>query len=112
MKLVNPKSQAMFMERIEAKSAVMCRERPPATRHLSQRMAAANPTRVTLVIIRSASQAGVQVEPGITVGGKYQVERPLARGGMGSVWVARHVKLGSSVAIKFLDAHLGVERVP
>ncbi len=48
----------------------------------------------------------MQIAPGVTIGGKYQVEKPLARGGMGAVWVARHIKLGSPVAIKFLDAHL------
>lgn len=48
----------------------------------------------------------MQVVPGTLVGGKYYLERPLARGGMGAVWVARHAKLGSPVAIKFLDAHL------
>ena len=48
----------------------------------------------------------MQVVAGVIVGGKYQVEQPLARGGMGAVWVARHIKLGSAVAIKFLDAHL------
>ncbi len=48
----------------------------------------------------------MHIGPGITVGGKYVLERPLARGGMGSVWVARHAKLGSTVAVKFLDAHL------
>ena len=42
--------------------------------------------------------------PGAVIGGKYRVERALARGGMGSVWVARHVQLGSEVALKFLDA--------
>jgi serine/threonine protein kinase len=46
----------------------------------------------------------VQIVPGITIGDKYQLERPLARGGMGAVWVARHVKLGQTVAVKFLDA--------
>jgi serine/threonine protein kinase len=44
------------------------------------------------------------LEPGAVVGGKYRIERALARGGMGSVWVARHVQLGSTVALKFLDA--------
>ena len=48
----------------------------------------------------------MQVAPGITIGGKYTIEQPLARGGMGAVWVARHVKLGNPVAVKFLDAHL------
>src|SRR4051812_16093789 len=52
------------------------------------------------------SEARVQVVPGIVVGGKYQVEHPLARGGMGAVWAARHTKLGSAVAIKFLEDHL------
>lgn len=46
----------------------------------------------------------MQLEPGAVVGGKYRIERALARGGMGSVWVARHVQLGSTVALKFLDA--------
>jgi serine/threonine-protein kinase len=46
----------------------------------------------------------MQLAPGAVFGGKYQIERALARGGMGSVWVARHVQLGSTVAVKFLDA--------
>ncbi|MBK8252715.1 MAG: serine/threonine protein kinase [Polyangiaceae bacterium] len=40
---------------------------------------------------------------GTVVGGKYRIEKALARGGMGSVWIARHVQLGSTMAIKFLD---------
>ncbi|HTN91349.1 MAG TPA: protein kinase [Sorangium sp.] len=40
--------------------------------------------------------------PDSVVGGKYRLERPLSRGGMGSVWVARHVNLGSLVAVKFM----------
>ena len=46
----------------------------------------------------------MQLAPGALIGGKYRIERPLAKGGMGSVWVARHEQLGSTVAIKFLDA--------
>jgi serine/threonine-protein kinase len=34
--------------------------------------------------------------------GNYVVDRPLARGGMGSVYVARHPHLGREVAVKFL----------
>jgi eukaryotic-like serine/threonine-protein kinase len=44
------------------------------------------------------------------VASKYLLERPLAQGGMGSLWVARHVELDVEVAIKFSsmersDAH-------
>ncbi|XXT17095.1 serine/threonine-protein kinase [Sorangium sp. So ce429] len=40
--------------------------------------------------------------PDSVVGGKYRLERPLSHGGMGSVWVARHINLGSPVAVKFM----------
>jgi eukaryotic-like serine/threonine-protein kinase len=45
----------------------------------------------------------MDVEPGTIVGEKYCIERPLSRGGMGSVWVARHVQLDAPVAVKFMD---------
>src|SRR5204863_5150714 len=32
--------------------------------------------------------------------------RPLGRGGMGSVWVGRHEKLDTDVAVKFVSAEL------
>ncbi len=41
-------------------------------------------------------------EPGKLVGGKYRLEKPLARGGMGSVWLARHTELDAPVAVKFM----------
>src|SRR5262249_37817840 len=34
------------------------------------------------------------------ISGKYRLERPLARGGMGSVWVARHLALDVDVAVE------------
>jgi eukaryotic-like serine/threonine-protein kinase len=42
--------------------------------------------------------------PGLVIGGKYRLERPLASGGMGSLWVARHTQLGALVAMKFMEA--------
>jgi serine/threonine-protein kinase len=35
------------------------------------------------------------------IAGKYRLIQPLARGGMGALWVARHVELDTDVAIKF-----------
>ncbi|AKT38457.1 serine/threonine-protein kinase [Chondromyces crocatus] len=46
----------------------------------------------------------MNIASGTIVGGKYRIERPLSRGGMGSVWAGRHVALGSPVAIKFMAA--------
>src|SRR5688500_8730795 len=39
---------------------------------------------------------------GSLVAGRYRVERLIGRGGMGSVWVARHLTLKRLVAIKFI----------
>ncbi|HEX2030050.1 MAG TPA: serine/threonine-protein kinase [Actinomycetota bacterium] len=40
------------------------------------------------------------------VGGRYQLEHPIADGGMGRVWSARDVRLGRRVAVKFLRRDL------
>jgi serine/threonine-protein kinase len=42
------------------------------------------------------------VQCGEIVGGHYQLEHVLAEGGMGVVWTARDLRLGRSVAVKFL----------
>ncbi|MEO5728320.1 MAG: serine/threonine-protein kinase [Byssovorax sp.] len=43
------------------------------------------------------------IKVGRVIAGKYQLERPLAKGGMGSIWVARHLQLETTVAIKFIE---------
>ncbi|MBK7581389.1 MAG: serine/threonine protein kinase [Myxococcales bacterium] len=43
---------------------------------------------------------------GTVVGGRYEVERLLGMGGMGSVWQGRHISLGHPVAIKFVHPKL------
>ncbi len=44
----------------------------------------------------------VSVEQGTVIAGKYRLDRALARGGMGSVWVARHLQLEIDVAVKLM----------
>jgi serine/threonine protein kinase len=46
------------------------------------------------------------LERGRIVAGRYRLERALAQGGMGCVWVARHVQLETDVAIKFMTPQL------
>jgi len=45
----------------------------------------------------------VAITEGAIIGGKFRLERPLAQGGMGSVWVARHQLLDTDVAVKFME---------
>ena len=44
----------------------------------------------------------VSIEVGTLVAGKFRLERPLAQGGMGSVWVAFNTQLEVPVAVKFM----------
>jgi serine/threonine-protein kinase len=46
------------------------------------------------------------IREGRIIASRYRLERPLARGGMGSVWVARHLQLDSILAIKFIEPEL------
>lgn len=43
------------------------------------------------------------VEAGLVLSGKYRLERPIGRGGMGWVWRAQHVQWAAPVAIKLID---------
>ena len=46
------------------------------------------------------------VRAGMVIAGKYRIEAALARGGMGSIWRARHLGLDAAVAIKFIGAEV------
>src|ERR1700761_3159272 len=45
----------------------------------------------------------MRIAVGEVIAQRYRLESELARGGMGSVWVARHLQLGTPVAVKFMD---------
>ena len=53
----------------------------------------------------------VAPQPGMVLSERYRLVRPLARGGMGSVWCADHLTLGSQVALKIIDPELAREDV-
>ncbi|HET9957124.1 MAG TPA: serine/threonine-protein kinase [Polyangiaceae bacterium] len=42
-------------------------------------------------------------KPGEILGGRYRLIRPLATGGMGSVWKAEHLSLNAAVALKLIE---------
>ncbi|MEP7124251.1 MAG: protein kinase [Byssovorax sp.] len=60
----------------------------------------------------------ITVEPGAVIAGRYTLTSLLGRGGMGSVWLARHRDLGIDVAVKLMapalvaspDARMRFER--
>jgi serine/threonine-protein kinase len=43
------------------------------------------------------------LSPGDVIAGKFRLERVIGRGGMGSVWAARHAQLDMPVALKFIE---------
>lgn len=51
-------------------------------------------------------EADLESLVGTTLDGQYQIEAFLGRGGMGTVYRARHILLGDQVAIKILPPHL------
>ena len=47
----------------------------------------------------------MKLEPGAQVTANVKLLRPLGEGGMGAVWVAEHLALGTEVAVKFLQGN-------
>jgi eukaryotic-like serine/threonine-protein kinase len=46
------------------------------------------------------------MQAGSVIAGKYRVIEPLGRGGMGAVWRAEHVLLGTPLALKLMDPRI------
>jgi hypothetical protein len=55
-----------------------------------------------VIDVAADSQRTPPISPGELVAGRYSVDRILASGGMGVVWLGHHVELEQPVAIKFL----------
>lgn len=53
--------------------------------------------------MRGGTWGSMELEAGVIIAGKYRLERPIARGGMGSVWQAVHEQLKVPLAIKFME---------
>src|SRR5579859_6841330 len=47
-------------------------------------------------------ETGLTLAEGSRIAGKYVLVRPLARGSMGQVWIAKHETLEGELAIKFM----------
>lgn len=50
----------------------------------------------------SPTQRSDEISQGHVLAGKYRLDRPIARGGMGTVWRAMHLQLNTPVAVKIL----------
>ena len=55
---------------------------------------------------RKIADEMLQLEQGVVIAQKYRLERLLKRGGMGAVWIATHLGLETTVAIKFMNDRL------
>jgi eukaryotic-like serine/threonine-protein kinase len=51
----------------------------------------------------------ISLDQGVVIAGRYTLVRPLAKGGMGSVWIARHRDLEIDVTVKFMAPSLVAE---
>ncbi len=56
----------------------------------------------TADLVVSSGRMGAQLRPDAVIAGRYRLDRPLGRGGMGAVWAATHTVTRRRVAMKFV----------
>jgi serine/threonine-protein kinase len=60
------------------------------------------------VLVPEAGEAAGDPRVGTLLAGKYQIESRIGRGGMGTIYRARHVMLGKPIALKLINPELGI----
>ncbi len=61
---------------------------------------------MSFIVSPNDAHGMLALEPGVIIANKYRLERLLKRGGMGAVWIATHLGLETTVAIKFMGTRL------
>jgi eukaryotic-like serine/threonine-protein kinase len=59
---------------------------------------------------RTSAARADQLAAGVVIAGRYQLVAQSGQGAMGSVWAAKHVALGNTVAIKFLHPEMAASK--
>ena len=57
-----------------------------------------------------AQPTQLNVQPGLVIADRYELEEPLGEGAMGAVWRARHMTLGTAVAVKVIRREAALNR--
>ncbi len=65
--------------------------------------------RMATLVLNPSAKAPKPPEPGAVIGGRYEIEKLIGRGGYGQVYQARHQGTGQPIALKVLLPQLGAD---